>query len=95
MALGPDKLREPNAEDIENIRSLEQQVDNSHEFANFLSGTVKVPVASMFLAHFMKRRADIRKNEFIRRYKQAGWFSVRFVDDGIVFSEVDPSEGRS
>lgn len=94
MALGPNALREPTPEDKHWIQALERVVDNSPEFFAFRHGEVTVPVKPSDLTEFLSSRGDIRKAEFIKRYNQAGWFSVRFHDDGITFSETDSSEGR-
>lgn len=40
MALGPTDLRQPDVEDLENIRALESRIDNSREFMHFRYGTV-------------------------------------------------------
>lgn len=95
MALGPEKLREPNTSDEENVRYLEQRIDNSPEFANFRSGTVKVYIGPVLMKRFLGNREHVRKLELTRRYQQAGWFSVRFMENEIEFSEVDVSMGRS
>lgn len=94
MALGPKKLREPNPSDLEAVAALEDFVDSSKEFNDFRKGTVKVRVAPAWFDRFFNDRVSIRQKEFIGRYKEAGWFSVIFEKDGIVFSEIDPTEGR-
>lgn len=88
MARGPEDLRGPNSTDLEFVDSLEKAIDTSREFREFVHGTVRVPINPVWFSRFFAERAQIRQNEFIRRYKNAGWFSVVFKEDEIVFSEI-------
>lgn len=94
MAKGPNELRGPSAADNVAIDELEQLIDRSTEFSNFRSGSVTVKISAIYLNNFLRTRPDIRMAEIIRRYREAGWLRVKFVDYGVEFSDVDNSAGR-
>ena len=94
MAKGPNELRGPNALDLEVIRALEESIDKSSEFSSFRGGTVRVDIHPTYMRMFLREHPDVRKEEIIKRYQKAGWFSVKFLMDAVEFSEVDISAGR-
>jgi hypothetical protein len=91
MALGPNELRKPNEEDLMVITAMERLIDRSREFQTFRCGAVKVPFTKSEFREFYGDREKWRKPVLIKRYKDAGWRSVTFVEDGIIFSEVNQS----
>jgi hypothetical protein len=86
MALGPKDLRSPLQHDLDVISYYEKLVDNLESFQTFNGEPVTINFPQFMMEEFLGNRGEIRKREFARRYVDAGWGSVQFTKDSVIFT---------
>lgn len=86
MALGPKDLLCPLEQDMNVINYYEKLIDNLESFQAFNGNSITIKFEPYMMKEFLGARGEIRKQEFSRRYVEAGWGSVEFTDNSIIFT---------
>lgn len=86
MALGPKDLCGPLPHDLDVISYYEKLVDSLDSFQAFNGEPIAIKIPQSMMEEFCGLRGEIRKREFARRYVDAGWGSVRFTEDSVIFT---------